>query len=207
MDEVEANDMATWTITIGAIGGLIYAVLSDPKHVWPRLIRVGVRRSLPRFGLVGHALIGMIAAGLMSIIIPANDGLLSAQTDLTWLWASSQLLFAFLTTSAIGGYADRRFLRLAIRNAASAPAGDAATVRGLDVAAPCDVCVATWKLAPPLLPMWRGRGDRSASDSSSLFGAEDELGLTSIQKHLSFSSSSKAHLRFGAHPERAQPPQ
>lgn len=147
--------MNTWTVAIGVVGGLLSGLMSDSKHVWPKLIDVGRSKPLPCVGLVGNAVIGMAAAELLSLTVFRGGDVSS--TAAAWLHASTQLLFSFLASSAIRGYTDSRFLRLAIRNAAMAPAADPATVRALEVATPCEAYVATTRLAPPLSSIWGSR--------------------------------------------------
>jgi hypothetical protein len=149
--------MNIWTVAIGAAGGLLYGLMSDSKHVWPNLIDVGRHRPLPHIGLIGHAVIGMAAGELVTIIILTSNTVSLTATGPTWSNACAQVLCSFLASSTIGGYTDRRFLRLAIRNAATAPAADPATVRALEVATPCEAYVATGRLTPPLSQIWGTR--------------------------------------------------
>lgn len=152
--------MSTWTVAIGAVGGLLYGLMSDSKHVWPQLIDVGRRRPLPHMGLIGNAVIGIVAGQLVAVTISTNNTLSLSATDLSWSHGCAQLLCSFLVSSTIGGYLDRRFLRLAIRNAATAPAADPATVRALEGATAFEAYVATGRLTPPPSRVWATRGVR-----------------------------------------------
>ena len=160
--------MNTWTVAIGAIGGLLYALMSGSKNVWPKLIDVGGRRPLPHIGLIGNVVIGIAAGELLTIIILTGNAVSLATSDLTWPQSCALFLCSFLASSTIGGYTDRRFLRLAVRNAASAPAADPATVRALEGATPIEAYVATARLAPPPLQIWRTCRARFAANTAGL---------------------------------------
>jgi hypothetical protein len=161
--------MLIWTVSIGALGGLLYGLMSDSKHIWPKLINVGRRRPLPRVGLIGNAVIGMAAGGLLTTTALGSDSTSFSGSGLTWSSAGVQLLCSFIASSAISGYTERRFLRLAMRNAAMAPAADPATVRALEAATPYEAYIAAERLAPPPARIW-GIGSerpRAAHDFSS----------------------------------------
>jgi hypothetical protein len=175
-----------WTISIGAVGGLLYGLLSDSKHLWPTLVNVGCSRRLPRAGLIGNAVVGIVAGGLLATTVLRDGSASSTTTGLPWSYACAQLLCSFLASSAISGYTDRRFLRLAVRNAAMAPAADPAAVRALEVATPYDAYVAAGRLAPPLSPIWGARRERLAaqdlsSSAASAFDARPRLAVRRVR--------------------------
>jgi hypothetical protein len=176
-----------WTISIGAAGGLLYGLLSDSRHLWPTLVNVGCSRRLPRAGLIGNAVVGIIAGGLLATTVLRDGSASSTMTGLSWSYACAQLLCSFLASSAISGYTDRRFLRLAVRNAAMAPAADPAAVRALEAATPYDAYVAAGRLAPPLSPIWGPRSGRLAtahdlsSSAASAFDARPRLAVRRVR--------------------------
>jgi hypothetical protein len=158
--EVEVYILLAWIALVGAVGAAVNALSADDTRFWPSCIEARGNGRVMRVGLVGHALVGAVAA----VAIASAFAVLG--------WTSSQAPFAaapaFLAAMATGMAASRcvtaasdtRLLRAALRMACAAPAAHPDTVHALGTARPLEAYRLACDLAPPgLAPLGAGGGD------------------------------------------------
>jgi hypothetical protein len=133
----------------GAAGGVLNAILSGNRFIWPARVTLNSRVRVVRPGLAMNGLIGACASVSALEVFTIGACPPGAPTPVSvTLPLAGALIAGLLAARWATNEVDKRLLRAAVSRACAAASADPEIVQQVEKAAPHDVCSLAGRLAP-----------------------------------------------------------
>ena len=143
-----------WILPSGALGGALNAAFSSNLRLLPSWSLdargVGISRVI-RVGLLVSSTVGAVASVGLLYALPGVDTLDLRPGEVPFRLVMAGLFVGFVTARGLTSEVDKLLLRLAVRNAAAAPAAHPEIAQAIDHAPP----YAVYRMAVDLAPRRR----------------------------------------------------